>query len=105
VFAAVGECFQRVNRRPHREVRDDVGIVERPDRGGVACLVLQPPDKPGAGLAQRIDRIEGVDELRNPRVTDGGDEFADVQRGKVQLGKVQLGKVQGEGVSRHQPRR
>lgn len=57
VRRAVGEVRQGVDRLPQAEVEDLQGVLEGGDAGGVAALVLEPPDEPGARVGQRVELI------------------------------------------------
>ena len=67
VAAGVDEVPERLDRLPDGHVDDQPVVVEGADRGGVAGLVLQPPDEAGRGVGEGVDRLEVGDELGQRR--------------------------------------
>src|SRR5271169_2346640 len=49
------KLLERLDAFPDRHVDQHVRIVERPKRGRIVALVLEPPDESGAALGERVD--------------------------------------------------
>jgi hypothetical protein len=63
VAAVVDEAPERVEVLPDGHVHDQAVVAERLDRGGVAAVVLQPPDEARSGVRQGVDGLQQGDEL------------------------------------------
>src|SRR5262245_4183422 len=58
-------------------------IVESMDGGGVAAVVLEPPDEAWRMFRNRVDPIEIVDEVGHARVVERVADASDIELGEV----------------------
>ena len=72
-------ALKRFDAFPHRQIDRHLRIGERPKIGGVAAVVLQPPDKPLAALGQAVHQIEIVHEIGHARIVGRIAQAADIE--------------------------
>src|SRR5262245_50467614 len=83
VYRLPDETFQGFDRFPHRHVQEQARIVESVDGGGVAAVVLEPPDEAWRVLGNRIDTVEIVDEVGHARVVERIADASDIELGEM----------------------
>src|SRR5262249_59927914 len=67
----------------HTDMFKSTRIVESMDGGGVAAVVLEPPDEARRVLGNRVDPVEIVDEVGHARVVERAADASDIELGEV----------------------
>ena len=86
VRRSVDVVSQRLDRLPDRQVDgEQLVLVHRADRGGIAVLRLEPPDETRRRVGERVDPVEVGDEVGDQRVIDTRPQSPDVDLREMPL--------------------